>query len=351
MERLGIFTRYDRMGASSRLRFFQWKDDFAAFGFLPEFYPFFTEDYLKKLYSCGKKSKLSLLLAAVCRFFQLMRAPQKLLIEYELFPFLPAKWELLFLKRKRYFLGFDDNVWEKYKNNPALADKYDELIRHADGVIVANDFLYEKVKPLNDRILLLPTVIQLENYQEPAPPKPERFTIGWIGTPVTYRYLEAFAEMLQQASKEIDFDLKVIAAKHLVPISGVRMHFVDWSTENEIQELKSCHIGIMPLTDDAFSQGKSAFKLIQYLGAGLPAVASPIGENSKVITAETGFLASSPEEWIAALRQLAHDRTLRRKMGDAARIRAYEYSQTKYAPLLEKMLCGDGEYESHSTQK
>ena len=340
MKRLGIFTRYDRMGASSRLRFYQWQEDFASFGYEPEFYPLLTRNYLKKLYRSGKKSKLALAAASICRFFQLLKAPRELLIEYELFPYLPAKWELLFLRRKRYFLGFDDNVWEKYSNDPALADKYDLLIRNAAGVIVANEFLYEKVKPLNSNLLRLPTVIQLEDYLASAPPKPERFTIGWIGTPVTYRYLEAFAEILQKASKAVDFELKVIASKHLTPIDGVRMHFVDWSTETEVQELKTCHIGIMPLTDDDFSKGKSAYKLIQYLGAGLPSVASPVGENCKVITPETGFLANSAEEWIEAIRTLAGDSTLRHNMSEAALVRAYDYSQARYAAEFEKFLCG-----------
>lgn len=338
MKHLGIFTRYDRMGASSRLRFYQWEEDFAAFGFEPDFYPLFNQKYLKKLYSTGKKSKIALLIASARRFFQVLKSPKDLYIEYELFPFLPAKWELLLLRRKRYFLGFDDNVWEKYQNCPRLSDKYDELIRHAAGVIVANDFLCEKVKPLNKNILLLPTVIPLEEYQQPSPPKPERFTIGWIGTPVTYRYLENLSETLQKAAREVDFDLKVIAGKNLPPIPGVRMHFADWSTETEVQELKTCHIGIMPLPDDAFARGKSAFKLIQYLGAGLPAIASPVGENCKVVTPETGFLAGTEEEWLNAIRRLAQDRKLLRQMSEAAHERAYEYSQIKYAPLLEKML-------------
>ena len=101
MKRLGIFTRYDRMGASSRLRFYQWQADFASFGYEPEFYPLLTRNYLKKLYRSGKKSKLALAAASICRFFQLLKAPRELLIEYELFPYLPAKWELLFLRRKR----------------------------------------------------------------------------------------------------------------------------------------------------------------------------------------------------------------------------------------------------------
>jgi len=45
--------------------------------------------------------------------------------------------------------------------------------------------------------------------------------------------------------------------------------------------------------------------LIQYSVAGLPVIASPIGENTKVVdNGETGFLAESPKEWLEALGKL-----------------------------------------------
>ena len=55
------------------------------------------------------------------------------------------------------------------------------------------------------------------------------------------------------------------------------MRFENWSQERETDLLPRCHAGIMPLTDDEFSRGKSAFKLIQYLASGLPLIASPVG--------------------------------------------------------------------------
>ena len=48
----------------------------------------------------------------------------------------------------------------------------------------------------------------------------------------------------------------------------------------------------------------------------LPAVASPVGVNSRIINhGVNGFLCHSPEEWEIALKKLIEDSNLRKKMG------------------------------------
>jgi glycosyltransferase involved in cell wall biosynthesis len=87
-------------------------------------------------------------------------------------------------------------------------------------------------------------------------------------------------------------------------------------------------IGIMPLKDDAWSEGKCGFKLIQYLSLGIPAVASPVGVN-KVIIEEgvNGFLCSTKEEWKNALHKLITDISFRKQAGENGRIKMLnEYS-------------------------
>ena len=113
------------------------------------------------------------------------------------------------------------------------------------------------------------------------------------------------------------------------------MRFVDWNETTEGLLLEQSPVGIMPLTDDAFSRGKSAFKLIQYQAAGLPAIASPVGENRNVIAdGINGFLANTPTEWANALTRLANDRKLYRKLAANAEKRRYDWSFEKYAPVF-----------------
>ena len=339
---LAVCTRYDELGASSRLRYYAYRDALEEGGFAVRMLPFFGRAYLERLYGGGGKSRWLAAAALLRRLAALPGLPERLLIEYELLPSLPAGVEQAVLRHHRYVLNFDDNVWEKYAGT-RLEGKYDRLIAGAAGVIVANDFLAEKVVPLNANCVKIPTVVELAQYRKPVP-KRQRFTLVWAGTPVTYRYLELFAETLRAMAAAVDFELLVLARKELEPrrIPGVPMVFEDWSAEREAAVIASAHAGIMPLTDDAFSWGKSAYKIIQYLAAGLPVIASPVGENVRVVTSECGFLARTPEEWCAALNVLA-DSGAREALAQGAAARAEMFSLEKYRPILVDFLrrrCG-----------
>ena len=301
---------------------------------------FFDEQYLRRLYKGKRAGVFNILKSYWRRFKALLRADDDLLIEYELFPFLPYWIEKIFLKRHKYILNFDDNVWEKYAGKRFLSGKYDALVSNAAGVIVANEFLYEKVSKLNKNVIKIPTVVDLDLYRIETN-KFDKFTLVWIGTPVTYMYLEKHADTLRKMAEKYDFELLIVARKSLEErrIEGVNMRFENWSQERETELLLRSHVGIMPLTDDEFSKGKSAFKLIQYSAAGLPAIASPIGENVKLIDdGQTGFLADSQEEWVEALGKLIDNNELYSRMAENTRKASENYSIQKYFPIFQDFI-------------
>ena len=98
------------------------------------------------------------------------------------------------------------------------------------------------------------------------------------------------------------------------------LSYVEWTEQNEVAELASCQIGLMPLTIDEWSEGKCGFKLIQYLSLGIPAVSSPVGVNKKIIEqGKNGFLCTNDAEWYNAIEKLILDSELRQKMGEEGR--------------------------------
>ena len=337
---LCVFCRYAENGASSRLRFFRYRPFFEAAGIETEYFSFFDAAYLEHLYAGRSRQP-----GSFCRsFFRRIRdvarcAPDAaFFIEYELFPLMPAWAErAFFLKGRPFFLGFDDPVWEKYARIPGLAGKYDALARGASGIVAANRLIEERFGKLNDSVLEVPTAIDLDRYDRAAETaeKFPRFTVAWIGSPATFPFLRNFLPVLQKMASRCDFELLMIGKAFWGSLPGVPSRSVEWSEAEEAGLLARCHAGIMPLPDEPFARGKSAYKLIQYAGAGLPSLASPVGENTRVILpGKTGFLCSSPEEWVKALETLVRNEELRSSMGRNARERAEAWSLERHAARL-----------------
>jgi glycosyltransferase involved in cell wall biosynthesis len=123
---------------------------------------------------------------------------------------------------------------------------------------------------------------------------------------------------LMALSRLIDFRLRIISEE---PWSDppLPVEFVPFSEAAASDALLTSSVGLAPLSDDPWTQGKCAMRAIQYGGHALPTVASPVGITDQVVLdGETGILARSDEEWLAALRVLIDDPARARRMGAAA---------------------------------
>jgi glycosyltransferase involved in cell wall biosynthesis len=102
----------------------------------------------------------------------------------------------------------------------------------------------------------------------------------------------------------------------------------------------------MPLTDDEWARGKCAFKLLQYMAAALPCVASPVGANMEaVIDGVNGFHARTTDEWERHLQALIESPELRARFGASGRAHvesryAMRTYQTRYLELLARLAGG-----------
>jgi glycosyltransferase involved in cell wall biosynthesis len=128
--------------------------------------------------------------------------------------------------------------------------------------------------------------------------------------------------------------------------SEVCIERVEWSAAIEADSLATAHIGIMPLTDDEWARGKCAFKLLQYMAAALPSVASPVGANTEaVIDGVTGLHARTVDDWERHLDTLIVSPRLRAQLGASGlahvesryAIRTY---RAAYVELLTRLVAG-----------
>jgi glycosyltransferase involved in cell wall biosynthesis len=320
-------TRYGRLGASSRIRVYQYISIWHELGIDVQMSPLLSDNYLKRLYANQTTNWLGVLRDYLMQAAKLLHARKfdLLWIEKELFPNLPAWFEqTLSAMGIRYIVDYDDAVFHNYDLNPQpakklLADKIDKVMRSSALVVCGNTYLAERAHSTGARqVEIIPTVIDLKRYGVLSPVLKEHIVVGWIGSPSTAKYLEMIAPALKALAEEFSFQLRVIGAQFSVP--GLYVDCRPWSEESEVSEIQNFDIGIMPLIDSPWERGKCGYKLIQYMACGLPVIASPVGANRDIVGhGINGYLASSVDEWIDAFRALFSDSQNRFFMGAQGR--------------------------------
>jgi glycosyltransferase involved in cell wall biosynthesis len=244
---------------------------------------------------------------------------------------LPA-WQLGILRQaaRRLVFDFDDAVLFRDSNDPRGQDdprrrrRFAAMMKAADTVVAGNDFLADCALRAGARVEdvhVIPTCVDPRRYpvarHDPADGRAE---LVWIGSSSTLRGLEQPADVWKALAAAVPgLQLRIICDRFPrdfpIPIIPV-----PWTEADEARQLAAGQIGVSWLPDDLWSRGKCGLKVLQYQAAGLPVVANPVGCQVEMIRPRvSGCLANGPAEWVDAVRQLAHDHELRRRMGLAAR--------------------------------
>ncbi len=241
------------------------------------------------------------------------------------------EWYISKILKKKVIYDFDDAIWlanTSEQNSLAGRLKWHGKVRNvcrwSRKVSVGNEYLGEFAWQYNERVKILPTIVDTAVHRPMAQQTTnsnQRPTIGWTGSHSTLKYLLPLLPLLQSLEKEYDFIFMVIADRDPRP-DLKNYHFVRWSKDKEIEDLNLIDMGIMPLENDQWSKGKCGFKAIQYGAIGIPALVSPVGVNTQIVEHEiTGFHCHTEKDWISALKKLLADEDLRSKMGRAGRQR------------------------------
>lgn len=309
--------------------------------------PLLRDDYIRRLYAGLPTSWPDVAVDYFKQAVQLFRAKSFdcLWIEKEIFPNLPA-WGEQMLRSMRipYVVDYDDATFHNYDLSPSplkrlLAWKIDRVMAGADLVVCGNRYLAGRAREAGASwVEVVPTVIDLQRYAVLAKTPHDRIVIGWIGAPSTVKYLDQVAPVLAVLSTEFPLQLHVVGAAFSWP--GLEVVTIPWSEDTEVASIQKFDIGIMPLSDTPWVQGKCGYKLIQYMACGLPVVGTAVGANKEIIQpGVNGYLAGTAEEWEVALRGLIGDGGLRQKMGVAGRAEVeLKYCLQVTAPQMAGML-------------
>lgn len=267
-------------------------------------------------------------------------------------------WQLALLRRcaRRLVYDFDDALFLRDSYSPKGVDSRARLMRFwatvyaADSVIAGNRFLAAQADRFVEpgRVQVIPTSIDPAHYRMASHDgDPRRVRLAWIGQPATLHGLcRAEAQLTAAAARTPGLELHVICSE-FPRFKGI--HVVDrpWSSDREADDLAAADVGVSWLPDDPWSQGKCGLKVLQYMAAGLPVVANPVGLQCDLVRhGETGFLAETPDQWAEAIARLAADAPLRRRLGAAGRRLveqhySVERSAQRFTDLLLSAVQGD----------
>lgn len=325
---------------SQRFRFEQYLKALGAAGHHYTLAPFLSPATWAILYQPGQPlTKVLGILAGFGRRLGLLLtvpAYDFVFIHREAAPIGPPVLEWLIAKvlRKRIIYDFDDAIWLRdpageltFISRLKWQQKVGSLCRWAHKVSCGNAYLQAYAARFNpESAFINPTTLDTDHLHNQV--RDQQLTagqvpvVGWTGTHTTLRHLDLIWPVLAQLEREgVAFEFHVIANQPPVAPAGFgSLRYSPWRKATEIADLLRFHVGLMPLVDDPWARGKCAFKALQYMALGMPALVSPVGMNPEVVQdGYNGFVCGPAADWEAALRQLLADHALRTRQGATAR--------------------------------
>lgn len=234
------------------------------------------------------------------------------------FPFL----QLLRMVSRRLVFDFDDAIFVRGSGETSTSKsaRFARTVAACDMVWAGNPYLAEHAGRHNAQVLVIPTALRVQKYAVTPARRDDGIDLVWIGSLTTRKHLLTILPALERAAQTIKgLRLRVIA-DFSIETRDLEIEAVQWSSQGEADALASAHVGIAPLPDNPFTRGKCGLKVLQYMAAGLPVIASPVGVNAELVhEGVTGYTAVTPDDWVQAMERLAADAELRRRMGNQGR--------------------------------
>ena len=240
---------------------------------------------------------------------------------------------------KPFILDIDDAIHLHQKFNSV-----DKIAAKASAVVVCNTYLFDYYKKINANVYIIPTPINVDKYIPKKKKTTSDIVIGWIGTSSNFPSLKLVEEQLARFLKDNNNAvLKIVSDRdpEFLTILSSQYIFKPWSEEEDVQDIQSFDIGIMPLIENEHSHGKCAFKMLQYMSCGIPVVSTCLPMNKSILEIkECGFCVTNENNaWYEAIDKLSKNPSLCNQFAENGRwIIEKHYSTDIYATLYNKVI-------------
>jgi glycosyltransferase involved in cell wall biosynthesis len=235
-----------------------------------------------------------------------------------------CRFEREIKRRNHYVFNLKDDYFSIPKSIwPEMAKARIPL---ADLVVVVTNSLRERVLSFfpDARVEVFEEPVDVDR-MKPFGRLADKPLFVWSGHTASQQELPSIITALERVHREVPFTLRIVSGSSKP--KSLRLSFPwEWSPyryDDEPRLLGGAWAGLSPLVDTTYARCKGTLKVKVYMAAGLPSVASAVGNHRDLIRhGQTGFLATTAADWVDALLALARDPDLARKMGDAARSEA-----------------------------
>lgn len=295
--------------------------------------PFLDIPTWKIIYKKGflLKKTLGILKGIINRHLLLLKIHQydKVFIHREAALLGPAYFEWLIAKvfRKKIIFDFDDAIWLKDVSDAnenlswlKFPNKTKCIIKYAYIVIAGNNYLANFALLFNENVIVIPTSIDTAYHKPLTKISTDKIKIGWTGSTTTNKHFELLNKVFANIISKFPQVEIVMISNDFVNNNNFDIKFIKWNQKTEIEDLSQIDIGVMPLSNDEWANGKCGFKCLQYMSMEIPPVVSPVGVNTEIVQdGFNGFFASSENDWIEKLSLLIESTDLRIKIGKSGR--------------------------------
>lgn len=261
-------------------------------------------------------------------------------------------WNRLRNNARALVYEYDDSVTLRrtsegaVSESPTKARRFRRSVQEADAVISTNDALAEQAQRLvsaPDRVHVIPTVIDLSKWTPRDPGgEPGKAAIGWMGTSANLPSLDVLrAPLAKVCRRHEDVTIRVVCDRP-PDLDGVNLEHKKYAVAEEVEDIRSFDIAVAPLVEDPFTRGKLSTKVLSYMAAGVPPVASDVNANRIYVRdGEEGYLVGTLGKWRERLDELIENPARRAELGRNARARVErEFSVTAVAGRYVELFRG-----------
>lgn len=215
--------------------------------------------------------------------------------------------------------------------DPDLTEAMEDMAKGAAGVICGSRFIRDWARRFNSNARVVWTGTPITDAPWPDHADRGRIVTWAQSDPIGYdRDFRFVCDILQQVHAVTDtpFSLRLYGWQgpedhpHLHPLraAGIDIELFGMLPYDAfLASLRDTAVGLSPLlTVTDFNKGKSFGKILGYLDAGVPVIASDAADNALFFNADSGIVSNDPADWVHGISALLDDPQRRESMAQAA---------------------------------